>query len=154
MCFLLLWFTISKGNFVDFYLGVIRLLDLILVHLDLQLVLVPHLHQCLRQLALKILLVATVQLNHARLVAPLHFPQFLLGKDQKKQHKNMSDGNTALRIILFAILLQQTDLRVEVLLELQLLFEGLDAILTIHPSQHLILQLLSGIGQTGVQLLK
>lgn len=50
------------------------------------------------------------------------------------------------------IILQQTDLRVEVLLELQLLFEGLDAILTINPSQHLILQLLSGIGQTGVQL--
>lgn len=52
------------------------------------------------------------------------------------------------------ILLQETDLRVEVLLKLQLLFEGLDAILTIHPPQHLILQLLSDIGQTGVQLKK
>lgn len=40
----------------------------------------------------------------------------------------------------------------EVLLKLQLLFERLDAILTIHPPQHLILQLLSDIGQTGVKL--
>lgn len=58
------------------------------------------------------------------------------------------------RIIFFAILCQQTDLRVEVLLELQLLFERLDAILTIHSSQHLILQLLSGISQIRVQLKK
>ena len=42
----------------------------------------------------------------------------------------------------------------EVLLEVQLLFEGLDAILSVHPPQHLILQLLLGIGQTGVQLRK
>lgn len=68
----------------DFYLGVICLLNLFLVHLDLQLVLVPHLYQCLRQLALELLLVAIVQLDHARLVAALHLPQFLLGKDKRK----------------------------------------------------------------------
>lgn len=50
--------------------------------------------------------------------------------------------------------LTETNLRVEVLLKVQLLFEGLDAILTVHPPQHLILQLLPGIGQTGVQLKK
>lgn len=68
----------------------------------------------------------------------------LLTKQKEKYGEN--------RNIFFEMLLQQTDLRVEVLLELQLLFEGLDAILTIHPSQHFILQLLSGICQTGVQL--
>lgn len=46
------------------------------------------------------------------------------------------------------------DLRVEVLLELQLLFESLDAILSIHPPQHLVLQLLPGVAQAGVQLRK
>lgn len=48
----------------------------------------------------------------------------------------------------------ESDLRVEVLLKLQLLFEGLNAILSVHPPQHLILQLLLGIAQTGVQLRK
>lgn len=45
-----------------------------------------------------------------------------------------------------------THLRVEVLLKLQLLFQGLDAVLSIHPPQHLILKLLPGIAQTGLQL--
>lgn len=45
-----------------------------------------------------------------------------------------------------------SDLRVKVLLKFQLLFEGLDAILSIHSPQHLILQLLSDIAQTGIQL--
>lgn len=49
---------------------------------------------------------------------------------------------------------EDSDLGVEVLLKLQLLFEGLDAILSVHPPQHLILQLLPGIAQTGVQLRK
>lgn len=48
--------------------------------------------------------------------------------------------------------LRESDLRVEVLLKLQLFFQGLDAILSVHPPQHLILQLLPGIAQTGVQL--
>lgn len=50
--------------------------------------------------------------------------------------------------------LRESDLRVEVFLKLQLLFERLDAILPVHPPQHLILQLLPGIAQTGVQLRK
>lgn len=66
------------------YLGIVGLLNLILVHFDLQLMLVAHLYQRLCQLALKLLLVAIVQLNHARLVAPLHLPQFLLEKHQKQ----------------------------------------------------------------------
>lgn len=45
--------------------------------------LAAHLHQRLRQLALKLLLVAVVQLDHARLMAPLHLPQFLLGIGKK-----------------------------------------------------------------------
>lgn len=45
-----------------------------------------------------------------------------------------------------------TDLRVEVLLKVQLLFQGLDAVLSIHPPQHLILKLLPGISQTGLKL--
>lgn len=49
---------------------------------------------------------------------------------------------------------KRSDLRVEVLLKFQLLFQSLDAILSIHPPQHLILQLLLGIGQAGIQLKK
>lgn len=45
-----------------------------------------------------------------------------------------------------------SDLRMEVLLKLQLLFQGLYAVFSIHPPQHLILELLPGITQTGVQL--
>lgn len=48
--------------------------------------------------------------------------------------------------------IRETDLRVEVLLKLQLLFESLDAVLSINPPQHLVLQLLLGIAQSGVQL--
>ena len=59
------------------YLRVVGLLQLILVHLDLELVLRPHLHQRLRQLALKVLLEAVVHLHHAGLVASLGLPQFL-----------------------------------------------------------------------------
>ena len=50
--------------------------------------------------------------------------------------------------------LRESDLRVEAPRKLQLLFEGLDAVLSVHPPQHLVLQLLLGIGQTGVQLRK
>lgn len=49
---------------------------------------------------------------------------------------------------------KRSDLRLEVLLKFQLLFQSLDAILSIHPPQHLILQLLLGIGQAGIQLKK
>lgn len=66
------------------YLGIVGLLNLILVHFDLQLMLVAHLHQRLCQFAFKLLLVAIVQLNHTRLMAPLHLPQFLLEKHQKQ----------------------------------------------------------------------
>lgn len=76
---LVLWFTIY--DILEFYLGIICLLDLFLVHLDLLLMLVAHLHERFRQLALEFLLAAIVQLNHARLMAPLHLPQFLLGNE-------------------------------------------------------------------------
>lgn len=69
-------------------LGVERLLDLLLVHFDLQFVLVAHLHQRLRQFALKVLLVPVVQLNHTRLVAPLYLPQFLLDSRQDKSYQS------------------------------------------------------------------
>lgn len=59
------------------YLGIVGLLNLILVHLDLQFVLATHLYQRLRQLAFKILLVPIVQFNHARLMTTLCLPQFL-----------------------------------------------------------------------------
>lgn len=52
------------------------------------------------------------------------------------------------------VIITGPDLRMEVLLELQLLLEGLKAILSIHPPQHLILQLLSGIRQAGVKLIR
>ncbi len=67
------------------YLGVVGLLNLILVHFDLQFVLVTHFHQRLRQLAFKVLLVAIVQLDHSRLMAPLYLPQFLLENHQCHQ---------------------------------------------------------------------
>lgn len=51
-------------------------------------------------------------------------------------------------------MVRESDLRVEILLKLQLLFESLDAILSVHPPQHLVLQLLPGIAQSGVQLRK
>ena len=60
------------------YLGVVGLLKLLLVHFDLHVMLVAHLHQRLRQLAFKVLLVARIQLDHTRLVAPLNLSQFLL----------------------------------------------------------------------------
>lgn len=60
------------------YLAIVGLLNLILVHFDLQFVLVTHLHQRLSQLAFKVLLVAIVQLNHTRLMTSLCLPQFLL----------------------------------------------------------------------------
>ena len=60
------------------YLGVVGLLNLIFVHFDLQFVLTTHVRQRIGQLAFKILLAATVHLNHARLVTPLCLPQFLL----------------------------------------------------------------------------
>lgn len=56
------------------YLGIVGLLYLILVHFDLQFVLVTHLHQRLRQLAFKVLLVPVIQLHHTRLMAPLCLP--------------------------------------------------------------------------------
>lgn len=40
----------------------------------------------------------------------------------------------------------------DVLLELQLLLQGLQAVLGVHSPQHLVLQLLLGIGQVSVQL--
>lgn len=51
---------LSLRLFFFIYLGVISLFNLSLVHLDLQLMLVAHLYQCLCQLAVKILLVAIV----------------------------------------------------------------------------------------------
>lgn len=59
------------------YLAIVGFLNLLLVHFDLQFMLVAHLHQCFGQLAFKILLVAIVQLHHTRLMAPLCLPQFL-----------------------------------------------------------------------------
>ena len=59
------------------YLGVVGLLQLVLVHLDLELVLGPHLRQGVRQLALKVLLEPVVHLHHAGLVPPLRLPQLL-----------------------------------------------------------------------------
>lgn len=47
---------------------------------------------------------------------------------------------------------RSTNLSVDVLLELQLLLQGLQAVLCVHPPQHLILQLLLRIGQANVQL--
>lgn len=64
------------------YLGVVGLLKLILVHLDLQLMLVTHLHQSLSQLALKVFLVAAVQFYHSRLMAPFDLPELLRGGSQ------------------------------------------------------------------------
>lgn len=46
----------------------------------------------------------------------------------------------------------QSHLRVKVLLEVQLLLQRLDAVLSVHPPQHLVLQLLPGVLQTGVEL--
>lgn len=60
------------------YLGVVGLLDLILVHFNLQLMLVAHIRQCLGQFAFKLLLVAIIQFNHAGLMTPLYLPQLLL----------------------------------------------------------------------------
>lgn len=60
------------------YLGVVGLLDLILVHFNLQLMLVAHIRQCLGQFAFKLLLVAIIQFNHAGLMTPLCLPQLLL----------------------------------------------------------------------------
>ena len=45
-----------------------------------------------------------------------------------------------------------TNLAVDVFLELQLLLQSLQAILSIHSPQHLFLQLSLGIGQVKVQL--
>lgn len=45
-----------------------------------------------------------------------------------------------------------SDLRLEVLLKVQLLLQGLDAVLSVHPAQHLVLQLLPGVVQTALQL--
>lgn len=67
------------------YLGIVGLLNVILVHFDLHLMLVAHLHQRLRQLAFKILLVAIVQLHHTRLMTPFCLPQFLLENYQNHQ---------------------------------------------------------------------
>lgn len=47
---------------------------------------------------------------------------------------------------------RSTNLGVDVLLELQLLLQGLQAVLCIHPPQHLVLQLLLCIGKAAVQL--
>lgn len=47
----------------------------------------------------------------------------------------------------------RTDLRVDVLLEVQLLLQGLNTVLRIHTAKHLILQLLLGITKAALQLL-
>lgn len=78
----------------EVYLGVVGLLKLILVHLDLQLMLVAHLHQSLCQLALKVLLVAVVQFHHAGLVAPFDLPQLLWGGFQTSP-TGLTEGATS-----------------------------------------------------------
>lgn len=47
---------------------------------------------------------------------------------------------------------KSTDLGRDVLLELQLLLQGLQAVLGVHSPQHLVLQLLLHVGQADVQL--
>lgn len=47
---------------------------------------------------------------------------------------------------------RSTDLIVDVLLELLLLPQGLETVFSIHPPQHLILQLLPGVGQATFHL--
>lgn len=48
----------------------------------------------------------------------------------------------------------RTDLRVDILLEVQLLLQGLNAVLRVHTTKHLILQLLLGIVEAALQLLE
>lgn len=62
------------------YLSIVGLLNLILVHLNLQFMLATHLSQSLRQLALIVLLVTVVQFNHTRFMASFCLPQLLLEK--------------------------------------------------------------------------
>lgn len=64
---------------------------------------------------------------------------------QEKWRKSGSDeGDGGVKIEVWR--LRSSNLIVDVLLELQLLLHGLQAVLCVHSLQHLILQLLPGIG--------
>lgn len=75
------------------HLGLVGLLQLLLVEADLSLVLGSQLSQGLSQLALKLLLPSTVNLNHARLVPPLGLTQLL---HVPRNTREFSFGNVVL----------------------------------------------------------